>query len=221
VGIYSGGGIWRRLVGGRSLDGLPVVKLSFSVIQGVADDDADFVCARRCREGFKDVVERIFDVECDNCSFLGRPGRSSWTLRGRDGGREDPPDESFGLISRYFLVVGLRGPVKLSTLQGSRSLYASKTLLLALRISALASRDATRIIASISCARNSFSKSGGLKQFMQFKVASTATKRREEDLSFAETSRYGRIDGSCVDSIMVNMQIRERLTKTLLVRVQS
>lgn len=102
-------------------------------------------------------------------------------------------------ISRYFRVVGVRGAVKLdfvlahsfliqwsahvSNLLGRSSLYASKTFLLTFLMSAFASLAVARIIASISLARASFSRSGGLKQFMQASVDSTTASRNETDLS--------------------------------------
>lgn len=87
-------------------------------------------------------------------------------------------------------------------------------------MSGLASRAVARIIYSTLCARTSFSKSGGLKQFKHARTPSTADSRRLTDLSFTASTRKGRIDGSCVLLMKVNMHARDRVTKTLLERVQ-
>jgi hypothetical protein len=75
------------------------------------------------------------------------------------------------------------------------------------------------MIASISRARVSFSKSGGLKQFMHIKVPSAATSLRDTDFSLMEDKKYERIEGSCVASTRVKIQALERVTTTLFVRL--
>ena len=53
-----------------------------------------------------------------------------------------------------------------------------------------------RIIVSMSRTRVSFSRSGGLKQFIQLRVPSAATSLRDVDLSLIDCEKYGRMDGS-------------------------
>lgn len=99
---------------------------------------------------------------------------------------------------RYFFVVGVSGAAKVSTLAGSRILYASKTLLLTLRTSALASVAVNLIALSMSFARASFSRSGGLKDRTQARTLSIAIRRRVADLSRRGSTKYGRSEMSCV-----------------------
>lgn len=73
-------------------------------------------------------------------------------------------------------------------------------------------------MASISRARASFSKSGGLKQFMHIRVPSAAISLSDADFSLIESKKYGRMEGSCVASTMVKMQVLARAMTTLFVR---
>ena len=104
-------------------------------------------------------------------------------------------------ILRYFFIVGESGAAKLylrlsgkasskinhhaylSTLAGSKILYASNTCLLTLRTSALASVAVNLIASSISLARASLSRSGGLKHCTHARRLSIAIKRRVTDFS--------------------------------------
>lgn len=133
------------------------------------------------------------------------------------------------LMSRYFLVVGESGAVKLDNSQpsnqnveahlsirsGSSCWYASNTLRLTFRTSTLASRAVILMIASTSFARDSLSISGGLKQFRHRKIPSVAERRSTADLSLTASARYGMIWGRQVPSIMDNRHVCARLLKTL------
>jgi hypothetical protein len=132
--------------------------------------------------GAKEDVGRVVGsawVDCDDC------------------GRELPAIS----ILRYFFIVGESGAAKLylrlsgkapsninhhaylSTLAGSKILYASNTCLLTLRTSALASVAVSLIAPSISLARASLSRSGGLKHCTHARRLSIAIKRRVTDFS--------------------------------------
>lgn len=112
----------------------------------------------------------------------------------------------FSLTSRYFRIVGVRGAVKLpgtrqqrgtdkkfdaylSTLPGNRTLYASKIFLLTFLTSAFASLAVARIMASMSRARASFSRSGGLKQFIHVSMPSAAVSLKDVDLSLIDCEK--------------------------------
>jgi hypothetical protein len=127
---------------------------------------------------------------------VGRVARSAW-VDCDDCGRELPAIS----ILRYFFIVGESGAAKLylrlsgkaprninhhaylSTLAGSKILYASNTCLLTLRTSALASVAVSLIAPSISLARASLSRSGGLKHCTHARRLSIAIKRRVTDFS--------------------------------------
>lgn len=112
----------------------------------------------------------------------------------------------FGLMLRYFLMVGVSGSVNLaersspttandelttylSTRPGNTNLYASKIFFPKLLTSALASVAVARIIISTSRARGSFSRSGGFSVLRHARAHSAALRRKETDLSFTESAR--------------------------------
>ncbi len=127
---------------------------------------------------------------------VGRVTGSTW-VDCDDCGRELPAIS----MLRYFFIVGESGAAKLylrlsgkapsninhhaylSTLAGSKILYASNTCLLTLRTSALASVAVSLIAPSISLARASLSRSGGLKHCTHARRLSIAIKRRVTDFS--------------------------------------
>jgi hypothetical protein len=132
--------------------------------------------------GAREEVGRVAGIACVDCD---------------DCGRELPAIS----ILRYFFIVGESGAAKLylrlsgkapsninhhaylSTLAGSKILYASNTFLLTLRTSALASVAVSLIASSISLARASLSRSGGLKHCTHERRLSIAIKRRVMDFS--------------------------------------
>jgi hypothetical protein len=107
-----------------------------------------------------------------------------------------------------------------STRPGSRILYASKTLLLTLRTSALASVAVNLIAFSTSFARASFSRSGGLKDRTHARTLSNAMRRRVTDLSRRGSTKYGKSEMSCVWSMMVCRAALAREMTTLFGREQ-
>lgn len=88
------------------------------------------------------------------------------------------------LTSRYLRMVGVRGAVNLSTLEGSNNLYAPNISRPTLRTSAFASFAVARMSDSISLARLSLSMSGGLQHLRYAKAASA-----EINLMVADFSR--------------------------------
>jgi hypothetical protein len=107
-----------------------------------------------------------------------------------------------------------------STRPGSRILYASKTLLLTLRTSALASVAVNLIAFSTSFARASFSRSGGLKDRTHARTLSNAMRRRVTDLSRRGSTKYGKSEMSCVWSMIVCRAALAREMTTLFGREQ-
>ena len=63
-------------------------------------------------------------------------------------------------------------------------------------MSAAASFAVTRMIDSMSLARDSLSRSGGLKQFKHARVHSATTNLRDDVLSLECCSRWGSMEGS-------------------------
>lgn len=100
-------------------------------------------------------------------------------------------------------------------------MYDSNIFLLIFRTSGLASRAVPRIIASISRARASFSRSGGLHEFRQVKVPSATISLSVAALSLIFCTKKGRTEASWVDSIMVKIALRARLMTTLFVLPQT
>lgn len=121
-------------------------------------------------------------------------------------------------MSKYFRIVGVSGAVKLSTLFGSKILYAENICLLSFLTSGLASLVVPRMIASMALALVSFSKSGGLQQFKHARVPSAATSLKEEDLSLINCKKKWRKEGSWVAWIMDMIEERAWLMITLFVR---
>lgn len=104
----------------------------------------------------------------------------------------------------------------LSSLSGSKILYASNALRLHFRTSALASVAVVRMTASMSSARETVSRSGGLKQFMHASTSSVAMSLRESDLSDTELRKCGRRSGDWTCSTMAMRHAFDLETKTLL-----
>jgi len=163
------------------------------LVDASAEDDAKRLCAMdvagRGRGSShldgadaREDVGRVAGSTCVDCDDCGR----------------ELPEVS---ILRYFFIVGESGAAKLylalsdiaprniihhaylSTLEGSRILYASNTRLLTLRTSALASVAVSLIAFSISLARASLSRSGGLKHWTHARRLSIAINRRVTDFS--------------------------------------
>lgn len=130
-------------------------------------------------------------MEDENCCLGGRSCTrfSDCEDGGRLGGFELLLGAADALILRYFLTVGVSGCVKLSTRLGRSCLYASNIFFAIFLTSALASVAVRRIVPSISRARGSLSRSGGLKPLRQASVASAAAKRRDTDLSLVDSAR--------------------------------
>lgn len=75
------------------------------------------------------------------------------------------------------------------------------------------------MIASISRARGSFSRSGGLKLFRHARVHSAVAKRKDTDLSVIDSEKYVNMEVEVVCSTMARSDALARVTNTLFDRV--